>query len=103
MSRIVVGVVCGLVFGALSVGLMLPLPFPDKKTPLLGAFFDRFGIGVLTALVSVPGLPPWQQGALVGLLMSLPSAIITKVYAPILILGVLGGAACGWAVATFGG
>ena len=102
MNRIALGVLCGLVYGGVSVAMMLKLPFPDKKAALWGAFCDRFGIGVLTSLVSAPALLPWQHGALGGLLMSVPSAIISKAYAPILVLGVVGGAACGWIIAAFG-
>jgi hypothetical protein len=37
-------------------------------------------------------------GIVVGLLTSLPDAIITKAYAPIMITGVIFGAICGWVV-----
>ena len=45
MSAIAFGIVAGLAFGALSVGLMLPMSFADKTAALLGAFTDRFAIG----------------------------------------------------------
>ena len=31
MSRVVLGAICGLAFGAIDVGIMLPMTFPDKK------------------------------------------------------------------------
>jgi hypothetical protein len=31
MSRIILGAICGLVFGAIDIGIMLPMSFPDKK------------------------------------------------------------------------
>ena len=40
--------------------------------------------------------PGWALGAALGLLLSLPDAIITKAYAPIQILGTIGGAVVGW-------
>src|SRR5947199_41317 len=39
MSPLLSGLVSGLLFGAIDVGLMLPMSFPDKKTALLGSFF----------------------------------------------------------------
>jgi len=35
--------------------------------------------------------PGWATGLTFGLLLSLPSAIITKAYAPVLVVGALGG------------
>jgi hypothetical protein len=36
MSRITLGIICGLVYGALSAASMLPLEFADKQTALAG-------------------------------------------------------------------
>ena len=36
-------------------------------------------------------VPFWVKGILVGLLLSLPDAIITRAYIPILATGVIGG------------
>jgi hypothetical protein len=41
-------------------------------------------------------MPLPVSGALVGLLVSLPDAIVTKAYVPILAIGVAGGALIGW-------
>ena len=94
MNHILLSLLCGLGFGAFAVALMLPMSFPDKRTALLGAFASRFAIGSLIPWVALP-VPPVVAGALVGLLVSLPDAIITKAYAPILGIGVLGGGAVG--------
>ena len=40
-------------------------------------------------------VPGWLRGIIVGLLISIPDAIITKAYAPILATGVIGGAIIG--------
>ena len=98
MNPILVGIIAGLIFGAVDVGLMLPLDFPDKRTALLGAFASRFAIGFLIPLVKLP-LPAVAAGALIGLLISLPDAIITKAYVPVLATGIIGGAIIGWAAA----
>ena len=100
MNSMVFGVIAGLAFGAFAVAIMLPMEFPDKTSALLGAFASRFAIGFIIPQVELP-LPGWAVGALVGLLISLPDAIITKAYAPILGLGVLGGAIIGWAAGRF--
>ena len=90
MTNILWGIISGAVFGAVSVGMMLPMSFPDKTAALLGAFVSRFGIGVVIGCVAIPW-PGWAIGLLFGPLLSLPDAIITKAYAPILIVGGVGG------------
>jgi hypothetical protein len=100
MKRVVFGVVAGLIFGVVDVLLMIPLQLPDKKTAMLGAFLNRFAIGFLIPVVDV-GLPGWARGMVVGGLVSLPDAVITKAYAPIIIIGLVGGAIIGWAAARW--
>ena len=90
MSKLAGAIVSGLIFGAVAVGLMLPLQFPDKRTALLAAFASRFAIGFTIACVELPW-PGWLMGLVFGLLLSLPDALVTKAYAPILIVGSLGG------------
>src|SRR6476659_129236 len=95
MSPVVLGVIGGLAFGTIDVLLMLPMSFPDKRTALTAAFASRFAIGFLIPLCKLP-LPWFVSGALVSLLISIPDAIITKAYVPILVGGVVGGALLGW-------
>ncbi len=94
MGPVISGILAGFVFGIVSVLLMIPMKFDSKRTALLGSFFSRFAIGFLTAVVVLP-VSGWIKGILVGLLISLPDAIITKAYVPIIVLGVLGGAIIG--------
>ena len=101
MSRILLGAICGLIYGALSAASMLPLEFPDKRAALTGAFLNRFAIGFVIGAARLP-LPPWAQGLIFGLLLNLPDAIITKAYAPILILGAIGGMIIGLIVGQWG-
>jgi hypothetical protein len=91
MQNINSGIVSGIIFGALAAAVMLPMSFPNKTTALLGAFANRFAIGFVIACVQLPTWPGWVIGLVFGFLLSLPDAIITKAYAPILILGSLGG------------
>ena len=108
MSRLWLGLIAGIIYGALSAASMLPLEFPDKRAALLGAFFNRLAIGVVIgASVGAPQLatlhlPGWGIGLGLGVLLSVADAIITKAYAPILIFGALGGALVGWLVERFG-
>ena len=90
MSHLTYGLVAGLAFGTLAVLSMLKLPFPDKRAALLAAFVDRFAIGLVIGVVVLPW-PAWSVGLVFGLLLSVPSAIVTKAYAPIMVLGGLGG------------
>src|SRR3954471_12071819 len=101
MARVPLGIVLGVVIGVVDVLLMLPLSFPDKRAALLGAFCSRFALGFFTAVTRLP-LPPVVAGILVGILTSLPDAIITKAYAPIMITGVIFGAIGGWIVGRYG-
>ena len=94
MSSPLLGLIAGVVFGAVAVGMMLPMSFEDKTAALLGAFLSRFGIGLVIGCVKLPW-PGWTIGLLFGLLLSLPDAIITKAYAPILIVGGIGGLVIG--------
>ena len=95
MSQLSLAMVCGLAFGALAVLLMLPMPFPNKRAALTAAFASRFAIGFIVPLVALP-MPGIAKGALIGLLISIPDAIIARAYAPILGVGVVGGAIIGW-------
>ena len=101
MTRHVLGIILGLGLGVVDVLLMLPLSFPDKRAALIGAFCSRFSLGFFAATVRLP-LSPVLTGILVGVLTSLPDAIITKAYAPILITGVIFGAIAGVIVGRWG-
>jgi hypothetical protein len=97
MNPVLIASICGLGFGLFAVVLMLPMSFPDKRTALLAAFASRFAIGFLIPLVVLP-VPGVVKGAVVGLLISIPDAVTTKAYAPILGVGVVGGGVIGWLV-----
>jgi len=101
LDRLKLGLLLGLGFGVLDILLMLPLSFPDKRAALLGAFFSRFALGFFTATVRLP-MRAVAVGIVVGLLTSLPDAIITRAYAPILLTGLLFGGVAGWIVGRWG-
>jgi hypothetical protein len=101
MSRILLGITCGLVFGAIDIGIMLPMSFPDKKAAITAAFIARFGIGFAIGAARLPW-PGWAVGLCFGLLLSIPDAIITKAYAPIIGMGAIGGIIIGVVIGRFG-
>ncbi len=100
MQQIRIGLLAGIAFGLVSVGTMIPLDLPDKGIAMLGAFASRFAIGFLIPNVTLP-VKPWLKGLLVALLISLPDAIITAAYVPILGLGAIGGLVIGAVSAKF--
>lgn len=101
MNRVALGTSLGLVLGIVDVLLMMPLSFPDKRAALLGAFCSRFALGFFAAVTTLP-VSPVATGVIVGILTSLPDAIITKAYAPIMITGVIFGALAGFVVSRWG-
>ena len=101
MSRLTLGAICGVVVGAVSVAIIIPMTFEDKTAAMTGAFINRFAVGFVIGAAHL-NLPPWAQGLLFGLLLSLPDAIITKAYAPILVMGAVGGTVIGFVVGKWG-
>ena len=101
MSKILLGIICGIVFGIISVATMIPLKFEDKRAAMSGAFVNRFAVGFVIGATNLP-LPMWASGLLFGVLLSLPDAIITKAWIPILTLGAIGGIVIGVVIGAWG-
>src|SRR5437660_4731721 len=101
MSKVLLGVICGLVFGAIDIGIMLPMSFPDKKAAITAAFIARFGIEFVIGATRLPW-PVCAVGLCFGLLLSIPDALITKAYAPIIGMGAVGGTIIGVLIRRFG-
>jgi hypothetical protein len=97
MTRVTLGLLLGMAIGIVDVLLMLPLSFPDKRAALMGAFCSRFSLGFLVPVVHLP-LNPILSGIVVGVLTSLPDAIITNAAVPIMTTGVIFGAVAGFVV-----
>ena len=94
MNPVLFGVIAGVIFGAADVALMIPMKHPDKATAMMGAFASRFAIGFLIGVTRMP-VPGWLRGVIVGILISIPDAIVTKAYVPIMATGIIGGAIIG--------
>ena len=101
MNHLALGLLLGLAAGVAVVVLMMPMAFPDKRAALTAAFVSRFSIGFLTANVALP-LHPIAIGAVLGFVLSLPDALVTKAYAPILVIGTVLGSLCGAGVVFLG-
>lgn len=101
MNHGALGVVLGLGAGAIAVALMIPMTFADRRAALTASFASRFAIGFLAVNTSLP-LHPVLAGPGIGLLISLPDAIITKAYVPIVVVGTALGALSGTALLLFG-
>jgi hypothetical protein len=59
---------------------MIPMSYPDKRAAMLGAFTARFALGFVICNIRLPW-PGWAVGLFLGILLSLPDAIITKAMA----------------------
>jgi len=94
MNNIIKGVIAGIIFGIVSIIPMLFMTFENKTRAMAASFISRFAIGFIIFNMELP-IPNWLKGGLVGLVLSLPDAIVTKKYAPILGLGLIGGIMCG--------
>lgn len=94
MNNIIKGLIAGTIFGMVSIIPMFFMTFEDKTRAIMASFISRFAIGFIIFNMELP-IPNWLKGGLVGLVLSLPDAIVTKHYGPILGLGVIGGIVCG--------
>lgn len=100
MSRILLGIICGLVFGVIDVLVMIPLKFENNRKrneAMSAAFVERFMIGLLIPNVNL-GIHPALTGLLLGVGLSVPSAIITRAYVPIIGIGIVGSIIIGFIV-----
>jgi hypothetical protein len=101
MQRLYLGIICGLVFGSVDAAMMIPVSFPDKRAAILGAFIARFALGFVICNIKLPWAG-WFVGLLLGILLSLPDAIITKATIPIIASGAVGGTIIGWFASKYG-
>ena len=83
MNSILLGIILGIIFGVIAIVPMVQMTFTDKRAAIIGAFISRFGVGFLIPN-ALPSIDPIVRGLLLGILLSLPDAIITKSYVPIM-------------------
>ena len=102
MNAITIGLIYGLAFGLFSSLIMIPMKYDSrrlKREAISSAFLDRFMIGLIVPNVTF-GLDPIISGLIIGIGLSLPSAIITRAYAPIMVIGAVGGLIIGYVTKT---
>lgn len=99
MKKIKFGIIAGVIFAILDIIPMYFMEIPEKYLAMLAAFVNRFAIGLLIPIADFR-LPKWVTGLVIGILLSLPDAIITKTYGPILGTGACGGLVIGIIVQT---
>jgi hypothetical protein len=105
MSKILLGLICGLAFGVIDILIMIPLKYESKRKmveAMSAAFIERFMLGFLIPNVDL-GFSPIITGAILGIGLSVPSAIITRVYGPIIGIGLVGGVIIGYVTKVFAG
>ena len=96
MNRIRFGIIAGLIFGTLDVIPMLSMSLPNQTLAISGAFISRFTIGLLIPTSTFP-TSAWLRGSFLGILLSLPDAIIIAgSTVPILGSGLVGGLVIGY-------
>lgn len=103
MDVIALGLICGVVFGLFSSLIMFPMKFDSKREKyeaISSSFIDRFMIGLIIPNATF-GLDPIISGLILGIGLSLPSSIITKAYAPIIVIGAIGGLVIGFVTKLF--
>ena len=97
MSRLKVGLIAGAAFGVIDIIPMLFMDLPNRNVAIAGAFTSRFAIGFLIPNTALP-FAGWVNGLLISLLMSIPDAIITGAFGPIVGFGAVGGIIIGFIV-----
>ena len=97
MEPIPLGIVFGIGLAAVAVAIMVQMQWPSRREQIeasAAAAANRFMVGLLIPTTDLD-LPRWLTGIVIGVALSLPEAIVTKAYPPILGLGLAGGLVLG--------
>ncbi len=94
MNNITQGIIAGVIFGVASTIPMFFMSFENKTKAIIASFLNRFAIGFIIFNMDI-SLSGWLKGLLTGFMLSLPEALITKAYKPIIAMGIIGGIVCG--------
>ncbi|MCB0095201.1 MAG: hypothetical protein KDE46_05735 [Caldilineaceae bacterium] len=94
-NKLIRGIIFGVAFGVIDIIPMFFMEFDSLIVAIAGAFFSRFAIGFLIANSSLP-FHGVISGLIIGVLVSLPDAIVTGAVLPIMTTGILGGALLGY-------
>ena len=97
MDPVALGIVFGVGFAALDLVTMARLRWSDRRykvEALTAAVIERFMIGLLIPTTDL-GTPRWLTGVILGIMLSLPSALLTKAYQPLIGMGIVAGLVLG--------
>lgn len=93
MDLVLLGLICGGVFAAIEFGLVLlgrwPRPHEEFRV-LVASSANRFATGLVIPNADI-GLPLWASGLVIGLLLALPIAAVSRRTVGPLGLGAVGG------------
>lgn len=81
-------------FGTIASAALIPFRFPNKREAMGVAFKNCLAISVVVGVIGFPW-PHWAIGLCAGIVLSVPDALITKAYVPVLTAGVAGGLVLG--------
>lgn len=93
MDPVPLGIAFGIVLVAFDLTMLSRLPWPTRHQELeamAAAAIDRFMLGLLIPTADF-GTPRWLTGVLLGVGLSLPAAILTRAYQPMIGLGLVAG------------
>ena len=97
MDPIPLGILLGIGFAAVATGPMLSMTWEtrrEKFEAIAGSIALRFITGVAITTIDLDTVR-WMTGLVVGVAISVPSAIVTRMYLPILSVGAIGGLVVG--------
>ncbi len=97
MDPVPLGIVFGAGFAALELTTLARLRWANRRykvEALTAAAIERFMIGLLIPTADL-GTPRWLTGVILGITLSLPSALLTKAYQPLIGMGIVAGLVLG--------
>lgn len=97
MEPLTLGIVFGVALAAFDVATLARLRWPSRAQELdalAAAAIERFMLGLLIPTVDL-GTPRWLAGVILGVGLSLPTALLTRAYQPVIGVGLVAGLVLG--------
>jgi hypothetical protein len=97
VDPIPLGIIFGIVLVAFDLTMLARLHWATRDQEieaLAAAAIERFMLGLLIPTADL-GTPRWLAGVILGLTLSLPTAILTRAYQPIIGVGLVAGLVLG--------
>lgn len=93
MDPLTLGILFGVALASFDVATLARLRWPSraqKLDALAAAAIERFMLGLLIPTVDL-GTARWLAGVILGVGLSLPSALLTRAYQPVIGVGLVAG------------